>query len=61
MSFARTKIQPPRPRAGTAGTWIDRPALDARLLDALLGQRLVLVCAAAGYGKTTALARQLAR
>lgn len=61
MSFARTKIQPPRPRAGTTGTWIERPALDAHLLDALLGQRLVLVCAAAGYGKTTALARQLAR
>jgi LuxR family maltose regulon positive regulatory protein len=58
MSFARTKIQPPRPRGGTL---IARPALEDRLLDALLEQRLVLVSAAAGYGKTTVLAQQLLR
>jgi LuxR family maltose regulon positive regulatory protein len=54
--FARTKIQPPRLRAATL---IARPVLEPRLRDALLTQRLVLVCAAAGYGKTAALARQL--
>jgi LuxR family transcriptional regulator, maltose regulon positive regulatory protein len=58
MSFARTKIQPPRPRSGSL---IPRPALEDRLTDALLEQRLVLVCAAAGYGKTTLLAQQLMR
>ena len=58
MSFARTKIQPPRPRTGAL---VERPQLDARIADALLTQRLVLVSAAAGYGKTTALVRQIAR
>ena len=58
MSFARTKIQPPRPRAGAL---VARPHLDARIADALLTQRLVLVSAAAGYGKTTALVRQIAQ
>jgi LuxR family maltose regulon positive regulatory protein len=57
-SFARTKIQPPRPRAVSL---IERPALDARLAEALCSHRLVLVCAAAGYGKTAALAAQFAR
>jgi LuxR family maltose regulon positive regulatory protein len=56
--FARTKIQPPRPREGSL---IARPALEARLAEALASHRLVLVCAAAGYGKTSALARQLER
>ena len=56
MGFARTKIQPPRPRTGLL---IARPALEARLGEALLSQRLVLVSAAAGYGKTAALARQI--
>ena len=56
MAFARTKIQPPRPRAGTL---IERPALGRRLGDALLSCRLVLICAAAGYGKTSALAQQI--
>jgi LuxR family transcriptional regulator, maltose regulon positive regulatory protein len=55
-SFARTKIQPPRPRA-----LIERPALEARLGDALLTHRLVLLTAAAGFGKTSALARQIER
>lgn len=53
MAFARTKIQPPRPRPGTL---IERPALERRLGDALLSCRLVLICAAAGFGKTPALA-----
>jgi LuxR family transcriptional regulator, maltose regulon positive regulatory protein len=56
MSFARTKLLPPRPRAGAL---IDRPLLQQRLADALRTQRLVLLCAAAGYGKTAALARQV--
>src|SRR5262245_17056461 len=54
--FARTKIQPPRLRAATL---VARPVLEPRLRDALLSQRLVLVWAAAGYGKTAALARQV--
>ena len=57
MSFARTKIQPPRPRAA----FVERDALQARLAQALATQRLVLLCAPAGYGKTTLLAQQLAR
>lgn len=57
MTFARTKIQPPRPRGGTL---MARPALDARIAEALDTQRLVLVSAAAGYGKTSALARRFA-
>jgi LuxR family maltose regulon positive regulatory protein len=56
--FARTKIQPPRPRSGAL---IERPALEARLGAALLSQKLVLVSAAAGFGKTSALARQIGR
>jgi len=56
MAFARTKIQPPRPRPGTL---IERPSLERRLGDALLSCRLVLICAAAGFGKTTALAQQI--
>ena len=55
MTFARTKIKPPRPRSGAP---IGRPALDHRLTQALLTRRLVLVCAAAGFGKTSALACQ---
>ena len=58
MAFARTKIRPPRPRPGTL---IERPALERRLGDALLSCRLVLICAAAGFGKTSALAQQIER
>ncbi len=58
LGFARTKIQPPRPRQGTL---LARPPLDTRLAEALAGQRLVLVSAAAGYGKTSVLARQIAQ
>ncbi len=56
MSFARTKIQPPRVRAGTL---LPRPALAARLAQALATQRLVLVSAAAGYGKSSLLTQQI--
>jgi LuxR family transcriptional regulator, maltose regulon positive regulatory protein len=55
MAFARTKIQRPQRRPGTH---IDRPALEQRVGQALLTQRLVLLCAAAGFGKTSVLARQ---
>lgn len=57
-SFARTKIQPPRLRPGSL---IERPALEAALTDALLTRRLVLITAAAGFGKTSSLARQIER
>ncbi len=54
--IATTKIQPARPRARR----IDRPTLDAALLQAALSQRVVLVVAPAGFGKTTALATLVA-
>lgn len=57
LSFARTKIQPPSLRSDL----ISRPGLDADLQRALAGQRLTLVLAPAGWGKTCALARQLAQ
>ena len=57
LRFAATKIQPPR-RARAASA---RPALDAALARALRTQRLVLLQAPAGFGKTSALAAQLAR
>jgi LuxR family transcriptional regulator, maltose regulon positive regulatory protein len=53
--FALAKIQPPRPRIGL----IERPALESALGRALLEQRLVLLVAPAGYGKTAALTRQI--
>jgi LuxR family transcriptional regulator, maltose regulon positive regulatory protein len=57
MTFARTKIQPPRPRS----TFVARAGVQDRLAEALLGRRLVLLCAPAGYGKTTLLAQEIAR
>lgn len=57
MTFARTKIQPPRPRVAD----VERGPLQTRLADALLHKRLVLLCAPAGYGKTTLLAQGLAQ
>jgi LuxR family maltose regulon positive regulatory protein len=57
MSFARTKIQPPRLRAA----FVERGALQGRLADALRSRRAVLLCAPAGYGKTALLAQELAR
>jgi LuxR family maltose regulon positive regulatory protein len=55
MAFARTKIQRPTRRRGAH---VNRPALEQRLGEALLTHRLVLLVAAAGFGKTSALARQ---
>ena len=57
MTFARTKIQPPRPRAA----YVERGTLHDRLGDALANRRIVLLCAPAGYGKTTLLAREASR
>jgi len=57
-SFARTKLQPPRVRAGAL---IPRPVLEERLARDLLDYRAVLVCAPAGFGKTSLLARQIER
>ena len=57
MSFARTKIQPPRQRPGS----VARPALEARIDRALHEQRVLLFTAPAGFGKTAALTRQIAR
>jgi hypothetical protein len=57
MNFAHAKIQPPVPRRGQL---LARPALEARLRDALPAHRAVLVCAPAGYGKTALLVRALA-
>src|SRR5690349_10208146 len=56
MSFAHTKIQQPRPRAGLL---LARPALEQALVAALGQQRAVLLCAPAGYGKTALLTRAL--
>ena len=53
--FALAKIQPPRLRPGL----IARPRLEKALGQALLEQRLTLLQAPAGYGKTSALTRQL--
>ncbi len=58
MSFARTKIQQPRPRSGLL---LARPALEQALADALQHHRVVLVCAAAGYGKSALLGQALER
>lgn len=56
MSFARTKIQPPRPRGRVL---LARPRIDGPLTEALASQRLVLVSAPAGYGKSALMARAL--
>lgn len=56
MTFARTKIQPPRPRGRTL---LPRPRIDGPLAEALAAQRLVLVSAPAGCGKSALLGRQL--
>jgi LuxR family maltose regulon positive regulatory protein len=56
MTFARTKIQPPTPRGRVLQP---RPRVDGPLRDALATQRLVLVSAPAGYGKSALMARQL--
>ena len=55
-TLATTKIQPPRARSAR----VARPALEAALRDALGHKRLVLLVAPAGFGKTSALAGQIA-
>jgi len=57
MTFPSTKIQPPRQR----GAHIGRLALDSTLGHSLIAQRLTLLSAPAGFGKTAALAQQLQR
>jgi ATP/maltotriose-dependent transcriptional regulator MalT len=52
LSFAATKIQPPRQRR----TRLARPALEAALRAALQRSRVVVLQAPAGYGKTSLLA-----
>ncbi len=54
LRFAGTKIQPPRLRS----VRVARPQLEARLREALLQRRVVLLLAPAGFGKTCALAAQ---
>ena len=56
VSIAATKIQRPRLRAGLT---MPRPTLEQRLLQALGEQRLVLLVAPAGSGKTALLVRAL--
>lgn len=56
VSIAGTKIQRPRLRAGVT---LPRPALEQRLLQALVEQRLVLLVAPGGSGKTALLVRAL--
>jgi LuxR family transcriptional regulator, maltose regulon positive regulatory protein len=56
LSFARTKIQRPQPRPGAL---MPRPALTQRLVEALTTHPLVLLQAAAGFGKTSALVQAL--
>ncbi|MFO1338232.1 MAG: hypothetical protein U1F53_08345 [Burkholderiaceae bacterium] len=56
FGFARTKVQPPRLRAGL----LARPALAARVAAGLRQQRLTLVSAPGGYGKSSALVQALA-
>ena len=56
VSIARTKIQRPRLRAGLT---MPRPALERRLVQALGEQRLVLLVAPGGGGKTALLVRAL--
>ena len=56
-SFALTKIQAPRPRAGL----VRREALEQRMVEAALAKRLVLLAAPAGFGKTAALTGLISR
>ena len=56
MNVASTKVQRPRLRPGLV---VPRPALEQRLVQALAEQRLVLLCAPGGCGKTALLTRAL--
>lgn len=53
-AFAKTKIQPPHPKAST---FVGRPALEAALVESLMSHRVVLLHAAAGFGKSLLLAK----
>ncbi|NRF71493.1 hypothetical protein HLB44_31350 [Aquincola sp. S2] len=55
LSFARTKIQPPRLRSGL----LAREALAAAIADGLQHARLTLLCAPGGFGKSCAMAQAL--
>lgn len=57
MALALTKTRPPRPREGLL---LPRPALLARVRRALDEQRVLLISAPAGYGKTALLTQVLA-
>jgi LuxR family transcriptional regulator, maltose regulon positive regulatory protein len=57
LRFAATKIQPPRPRAAR----VERPSLEKALARALSEQRVVLLQAPAGFGKSGALATMWSR
>ncbi len=57
ITFAQTKIQPPRLRSGL----IVRAALERNLHGALASRRLTVLQAPAGWGKTSALTRVLSQ
>ncbi|MGE0797703.1 MAG: tetratricopeptide repeat protein, partial [Lautropia sp.] len=57
LPFPLTKLQPPQPRVAL----IERERLETALATALRSNRLTLLQAPAGYGKTAALTRQIAR
>ncbi|WP_457351425.1 LuxR C-terminal-related transcriptional regulator [Roseateles sp. P5_D6] len=57
MALAHTKTRAPRPRAGLL---LPRPALLADVQRVLDAHRVLLICAPAGYGKTSLLTQALA-
>jgi hypothetical protein len=57
MALAHTKTRAPRPRDGLL---LPRPALLGTVRQALEEQRVLLICAPAGYGKTALLTQALA-
>jgi LuxR family maltose regulon positive regulatory protein len=52
-----SKIQPPNPRPGL----IPRARIEEPLAEALAQRKLTILCAPAGFGKTAALTRQIAK
>jgi LuxR family maltose regulon positive regulatory protein len=57
-AFALAKIQPPHPKASAL---VPRAALEAELVERLMAHRVVLLHAAAGFGKSLLLARAVER
>ncbi len=55
LTFARTKIQPPRLRSGL----LARTSLSERIAEGLLHSPLTLISAAGGFGKSSAVAQAL--